>query len=393
MDLYEHQAKRLLAAYGIPTPIGETARTADQAGQAARRLGAASYVVKAQILAGDRKSAGGIRFASNAIEVEKAAAQLIGSKLVTSQTGAMAALVDSVHVEEMVRVAQNLYLAVTVDKATGEIVMLASDRGGEDIEKRAGKEKGLVTRLALKIEDNRLTGDFDGLATSAVGDEKLRKALAVVMRNLAAAMIGSDATLAEINPLCVTTDGRLVALDAKVAIDDNALFRRNDLKNLRDGRINATDPAELEAQQHQINYMRLDGDIGCVVNGAGLALVTHDLIVDAGGKPANFMDIRTTATSLDIAHGFALLLKNPAIRSIYVNVHGGGMQRCDTIAEGIGIAMRRSGRRLPIVIRMAGNNAQFATTVLKNNGIAYTSAADMAEGASSAVKAARQEAA
>lgn len=393
MDLYEHQAKRLLAAYGIPTPIGETARTADQAGQAARRLGSASYVVKAQILAGDRKSAGGIRFASNAVEVEKAAAQLIGSKLVTSQTGAMAALVDSVHVEEMVRVAQNLYLAVTLDKATGEIVMLASDRGGEDIEKRAGKEKGLVTRLPLRIEDNRLTGDFDSLASSAVSDEKLRKALAIVMRNLAAAMIGSDATLAEINPLCVTTDGHLMALDAKVTIDDNALFRRAELRKLRDGRINATDPAELEAQQHQINYMRLDGDIGCVVNGAGLALVTHDLIVDAGGKPANFMDIRTTATSLDIAHGFALLLKNPAIRSIYVNVHGGGMQRCDTIAEGIGIAMRRSGRRMPIVIRMAGNNAQFATTVLKNNGVAYTAAADMAEGASSAVKAARQEAA
>ena len=393
MDLYEHQAKRLLAAYGIPTPIGETARTADQAGQAARRLGAAAYVVKAQILAGDRKSAGGIRFASNAIEVEKAAAQLIGSKLVTSQTGAMAALVDSVHVEEMVKVSQNLYLGVTLDKATGEIVMLASDRGGEDIEKRAGKEKGLVTRLPLKIEDNRLTGDFDGLATSVVSDEKLRKALAVVMRNLAAAMIGSDATLAEINPLCVSSDGRLVALDAKVTIDDNALFRRDDLKKLRDGRINATDPAELEAQRHQINYMRLDGDIGCVVNGAGLALVTHDLVVDAGGKPANFMDIRTTATSLDIAHGFALLLKNPAIRSIYVNVHGGGMQRCDTIAEGIGIAMRRSGRRVPIVIRMAGNNAQFATTVLKNNGVAYTSADDMAEGAISAVKASRQEAA
>ncbi len=393
MDLYEHQAKRLLADYGIAMPVGETARSADQAGQIARRLGASTYVVKAQVLAGDRKKAGGIRFASTPQEVEKSAAQLIGSKLMTSQTGGVATPVDAVHIEEMVRIAQNLYLAITIDKGSGHIVMLASKSGGEDIETRVSDGGDAVERLPLTLTGQKLEGDFESFAQRIVTDARLRAGLVIVMRNLAAAFVGLDATQAEINPLAITADGELVALDAKMTIDGNALFRRPDLAKLQATSKSPADPAELEAQHRQINYMRLDGNIGLVVNGAGLALATHDLVVDAGGRPANFMDIRTTATSLDIAHGFALILKNPAVKSIFVNVHGGGMQRCDTIAEGIGIAMRRSGRRVPIVIRMAGNNAAFAETVLKNNGIEYIDADDMAEGAAAAVSAARREAA
>lgn len=393
MDLYEHQAKRLLADYGIAMPVGETARSADQAGQIARRLGASTYVVKAQVLAGDRKKAGGIRFASTPQEVEKSAAQLIGSKLMTSQTGGVATPVDAVHIEEMVRIAQNLYLAITIDKGSGHIVMLASKSGGEDIETRVSDGGDAVERLPLTLTGQKLEGDFENFAQRIVTDARLRAGLVIVMRNLAAAFVGLDATQAEINPLAITADGELVALDAKMTIDGNALFRRPDLAKLQATSKSPADPAELEAQHRQINYMRLDGNIGLVVNGAGLALATHDLVVDAGGRPANFMDIRTTATSLDIAHGFALILKNPAVKSIFVNVHGGGMQRCDTIAEGIGIAMRRSGRRVPIVIRMAGNNAAFAETVLKNNGIEYIDADDMAEGAAAAVSAARREAA
>lgn len=393
MDLYEHQAKRLLADYGIAMPVGETARSADQAGQIARRLGASTYVVKAQVLAGDRKKAGGIRFASTPQEVEKSAAQLIGSKLMTSQTGGVATPVDAVHIEEMVRIAQNLYLAITIDKGSGHIVMLASKSGGEDIETRVSDGGDAVERLPLTLTGQKLEGDFESFAQRIVTDARLRAGLVIVMRNLAAAFVGLDATQAEINPLAITADGELVALDAKMTIDGNALFRRPDLAKLQATSKSPADPVELEAQHRQINYMLLDGNIGLVVNGAGLALATHDLVVDAGGRPANFMDIRTTATSLDIAHGFALILKNPAVKSIFVNVHGGGMQRCDTIAEGIGIAMRRSGRRVPIVIRMAGNNAAFAETVLKNNGIEYIDADDMAEGAAAAVSAARREAA
>ncbi len=392
MDLYEHQAKRLLAAYGIPIPISEVAETVDEAGQAARRLGCPGFVVKAQILAGDRNSGGGIRFASNPVEVEAAARALLGADLVTSQTGTRAARVGAVQIEEQVRTQRQLYLAVAIDPLTGAVVMLASRAGGGDIEARAQNDQQLVQRLPLTIDGMRLAGDFDGFARQIESDPRIAAGLAVLMRNLAAAFIASDATLAEINPLGVTEAGHLSALDAKVTIDDNALFRRADLKRLKET-IVSPDPDELAAQEHQLNYLKLDGSVGCVVNGAGLALATIDLLADAGGRPANFMDIRTTATSLDIAHGFGLILANPQVRSILVNVHGGGMQRCDTVAEGIAVAMRRSARRVPLVIRFAGNNAAYAATVLRNSGVAYTAATDMAEAARIATAAARKEAA
>ena len=392
MDLYEHQAKRLLSAYGIPIPISEVASTVDDAGQAARRLGCNGFVVKAQILAGDRKSGGGIRFASSPTEVEAAARALLGADLVTRQTGANAARVAAVQIEEQVRSQRQLYLAVTIDPVSGSIVMLASKAGGDDIESRAATDQSLIRRLPLKIDGPRLDGDFEGLAKSIESDPRIAAGLTVLMRNLAAAFIASDAIIAEINPLAVTEDGRLSALDAKVTIDDNALFRRSDLAKLK-AAATRPDPDELEAQEHQLNYLKLDGSIGCVVNGAGLALATIDLLADAGGRPANFMDIRTTASSLDIAHGFGLILANRQVRSILVNVHGGGMQRCDTIAEGLAVAMRKTTRRVPLVIRMAGNNASYAATVLKNSGIAYMIADDMAEAARLAVSAARKEAA
>ncbi|MCB1520353.1 MAG: ADP-forming succinate--CoA ligase subunit beta [Hyphomicrobiaceae bacterium] len=394
MDLHEHQAKRLLAAYGLPVPIGEVATSVDRAGQAARRLGCSEFVVKAQVLAGDRKAGGGIRFASTPAEVEDAARKLLGSRLVTRQTGARGADVSAVHVEERITVARNLYVAITLDKLSGTIVMLASAKGGDDIEERAADGDTIIARLPLRIEGTRIVGNFEAFAARIAGEERLAAGLATVLGNLAAAFLGCDATLIEINPLAVTDRGRLCALDAKVTIDDNALFRRADLADLKTHNVDvAADASEREAQSFQINYMKLEGEIGCVVNGAGLALATHDLVVDAGGRPANFMDIRTTASSLDIAKGLGLLLQNRSVRSLLVNVHGGGMQRCDTIAEGIGIAMRRAGRSLPIVIRMAGNNARFAETVLRNNGVVYTSVDDMAEAARIAVEAARQEAA
>ncbi len=392
MDLYEHQAKRLLSAYGIPVPISEVAETVDAAGQAARRLGCTGFVVKAQILAGDRMSAGGIRFASTPVEVETAARALLGNELVTSQTGPNAARVKAVQIEEQVIARRMLYLAITIDPLSGEVVMLASAKGGDDIETRARGDSLLIQRLPLRLDGARLTGDFAAFARSIESDPRIAEGVAVVMQNRAAAFVASDATLTEINPLAVTESGHLVALDAKVTIDDNALFRRGDLARFKSAAI-APDRDELEAQEHQLNYLKLDGSIGCVVNGAGLALATIDLLADAGGRPANFMDIRTTASSLDIAHGFGLILANPQVRAILVNVHGGGMQRCDTIAEGIAVAMRRSARRVPLVIRFAGNNAAYAATVLKNSGIAYTSANDMAEAARIAALAARKEAA
>ncbi len=233
-------------------------------------------------------------------------------------------------------------------------------------------------------------GDFAGLARQIGLGGTAAEAAADIFQKMAGMAVALDATQVEINPLALTWDGRFVALDAKVQIDDNALFRHPAFAALSSAtEIEEGDPVVLGADRHHINYQRMDGDIGVVVNGAGLALATIDSIVDAGGRPANFMDVRTTATSLDVAYGLELIVANEMVRSILVNVHGGGMQRCDTIAEGLGVAVRKAERRPPLVIRMAGNNADYAHRVLANNGVAYTQAGDIAEAARLAVAAAR----
>jgi len=276
-------------------------------------------------------------------------------------------------VEEAVDVAQALYVAVVLDRITGRPLLLASAQGGDDIEARAEHDPDIIQSIPLTIGDAAADGDFSGLAARIGLTGAAATAAEHLFRQLTTAFVALDASLLEINPLALVDGNRLIALDAKLAIDDNALFRHADLRGLRDFTVrDESDPVELEAQHHQINYIRMKGDIGVLVNGAGLALATLDMLCDAGGRPANFMDIRTTASSLDIARGFQLILENPAVRSILVNVHGGGMQACDTIAEGIGIAVRRyAGREMPIVICMAGNHAEFARTVLQNTGVRY----------------------
>ena len=392
MKIHEFQAKHLLGRFDIPVPLGQVATTPAEAEGIARRLGCARYAVKSQVLAGDRGATGGIAFATTPAEVARTAAQLLGRRLVTSQTGPSGALVHQVYVEEAIDTAQQLYAAVTLE--AGRVVLLASASGGEDIETRAASDPAAVRRVPVKLAGGKPEADFEKLASAITGAPTLATSLAALLRNLALALVALDATLIEINPLAITPQGRLIALDAKMIIDDNALFRRPELAALRHANeAQDTDPAELEAQRYQLNYVGLDGNIGVAVNGAGLALATLDMIVDAGGRPANFMDIRTTASSLDIAHGFTLLLKNPRTKAILVNVHGGGMQRCDTIAEGLGVALRRGARSLPIVIHMAGNNADFARTVLANNGVNYIGVDDMAEAARRVVGLVRQEAA
>jgi succinyl-CoA synthetase beta subunit len=394
MKIHEFQAKHLLGRFDFPVPLGQVATTPAEAEGIARRFGCQRYAVKSQILAGDRGATGGIAFATTPAEVAKKAAQLLGKRLVTSQTGPAGVIVHQVYVEEAIDAAQQLYAAVTLDGVAGRVVLLASPSGGEDIETRAASDPAAIRRLPVKLSGGKPEADFEKLAGEITGAPTLAASLAALLRNLAVALVALDATTIEINPLAITPQGRLIALDAKMIIDDNALFRRPELAALRHANeTQDTDPAELEAQRYQLNYVGLDGNIGVAVNGAGLALATLDMIVDAGGRPANFMDIRTTASSLDIAHGFTLLLKNPRTKAILVNVHGGGMQRCDTIAEGLGIALRRGARSLPIVIHMAGNNADFARTVLANNGVDYIGVDDMAEAARRVVGLVRQEAA
>jgi succinyl-CoA synthetase beta subunit len=373
MDLHEFQAKELLARFGISVPRGQVVDSASDAEKAAEKLASSRFVVKAQIKAGDRAQHGGVRFAASPRAVGTEAGALLGKRIATAQTPAAGLPVKWVYVEEAVDVVQALYAAVVLDRTTGRPLLLASARGGDDIEARAEHDPDIIQGIPLTIGRDGADGDFSGLAARIGLTGAAAAAAEHLFRQLTTAFVALDASLLEINPLALVEGDQLVALDAKLAIDDNALFRHADLRGLHDFTVrDESDPVELEAQHHQINYIRMKGDIGVLVNGAGLALATLDMLCDAGGRPANFMDIRTTASSLDIARGFQLILENPAVRSILVNVHGGGMQACDTIAEGIGIAVRRyAGREVPIVICMAGNHAEFARTVLQNTGVRY----------------------
>lgn len=382
MKIHEFQAKQLMTPYGLQAPLGGVAVTAHEAGEIARRLGG-PVVVKAQIHAGGRQRAGGIQHADGPAAAEAMAGALLGKVLATAQTGPAGQNVRRVLVESAVPARRELHLALLIDSSSGELILLGGARGGTDIEEQAARGEIEVNQLRLGAGRERRAQEVAGFVAGLGLEGGLHTQACALIDGLRRAFVELDASLIEINPLAVTEAGSLIALDAKMVLDDNALFRHPDLAALRDE--DDTSAAELQAQRHQLNYVQLDGDIGMVANGAGLGLATLDMLVAAKGRPANFMDIRTTAKSLDIAHGFGLLLDNPATRAILINVHGGGMQACDTIAEGLGIALRRSGRSLPLVARLAGNNADFARSRLKNFGCAVIDCPDMWSAATKAV--------
>ncbi|WP_332697742.1 ADP-forming succinate--CoA ligase subunit beta [Bosea sp. (in: a-proteobacteria)] len=382
MRIHEFQAKHLLARYGLAVPEGGVAITAQEAGEIAQRLGG-PVVVKAQIHAGGRERAGGILRAESPAAAQVAAEELLGKTLVTAQTGPAGQIVRRVLVETALPVRRELHLALLVDSTSGEVMLIGSERGGADIEEQAARGELRIRELRLGTGSEARAQEVAAFVATLGLEGALHGQGCALVDGLRRAFIELDASLIEINPLAITEDGALAALDAKMTLDDNALFRHPELAALRDE--DDTSAAELQAQRHQLNYVQLDGDIGMVANGAGLGLATLDMVVAAKGRPANFMDIRTTAKSLDIAHGFGLLLDNPATRAILINVHGGGMQACDTIAEGLGIALRRTGRSLPLVVRLAGNNADFARSRLQNFGCAVIDCPDMWTAASKAV--------
>lgn len=390
MNLQEFQAKELLSRFGVPVPRGRIADNGSDAVRIAERLGFSRFVVKAQVQAGDRMAHGGVRFSMSPKGVGQTVDLLLKTPFNRPGGPAAGERVRWVLVEEALPAMQLLYAAVYLDAARGALMLMASAAGGAAIERRAVSDPGLVRSVPVTIEGARARADFAGLAGQLGLSEEATRAVAAIFEKMANMAVALDATQVEINPLALTWDGGLVALDAKVRIDDNALFRHPAFAALSTAtEIEDGDPVVLGADRHHINYQRLDGDVGVVVNGAGLALATVDSIVDAGGQAANFMDVRTTATSLDVAYGLELIVANAGVRSILVNVHGGGMQRCDTIAEGIGVAVRKAGRHPPLVIRMAGNNADYGHRVLANNGVVYKSADSIAEAARIAVAAAR----
>jgi succinyl-CoA synthetase beta subunit len=391
MEVHEFQAKQLLHNYGIPCPDGLVAISAEEAEAAAHSLGSTPVVVKAQILAGDRFRAGGVRMASSPTAAKAIAANLVGRRLITDQTGPTGSLAKRVLIEKKVDIKRELYLSLTIDDRAGGLILIGGAQGGDDIEDRAASDAAALFSQPIALEGPIGSEVIASFCNRFGLSGPLADACGALIRNIHRAFIELDASLIEINPLAITGNDRLVAVDVKMIIDDNALFRHPELAELRDA--DELDEIELKAQRHQINFYRMDGDIGVIVNGAGLALATLDMIHEAGGRPANFMDIRTTAKSMDIAQGVSMVLDNPQTKVLLVNVYGGGMQPCDTIIDGLGIAIRRKGRVLPIVLRMTGNNEDMAWHRLANFNLRTVSFPDMWEAVTRAVSVAKRGAA
>jgi succinyl-CoA synthetase beta subunit len=382
MELHEFKAKRLLERHAIAIPPGRVAVSAEDAETAAASLGPGTLFVKAQIQAGDRALAGGVVLAKTPAEAKAAAEALLGQVLVTRQTGASGLAVKRVLIEAAVGVTGEFYLSIMVDPLTGSLRVLAG-AGGPGVEEKSASGGAPLAELHLDLKGDPKTGDIAGFSRDAGIPPEAADRFREIVTKLHRAFVALDASLIEINPLALTESGDFVALDAKITLDDNAIFRHPDLGELREA--DEIDEVELKAQEHQINFVQMSGDIGVVVNGAGLGLATLDLIHGAGGEPANFMDIRTTAKSLDIAQGIGLVLDNPRVKVLFVNVFGGGMQPCDTIIEGLGIAFRRKGRVVPLVLRVTGNNEELAKLRLKSFGLPEIHGRDMWQAATRAV--------
>jgi len=378
MKIHEYQAKAVLARFGVPVPRGEVAFSAAEAGEIARRLGGGTVVVKAQIHAGGRGKGGGVKVAKSAEEAERFAAQMIGMTLVTHQTGPEGRKVGRVLIEEGLQIARELYVSILIDRAAGGPVIIASAAGGMDIEEVAAStpEKILKEHIdrAIGIVPFEARKLAFGIGLEAAEANTMVKLLDAIYQ----AFTETDASLIEINPLIVTKSGDLLALDAKVTFDDNALYRHPDLKDLRD--LTEEDPLEVEASKFSLNYIRLDGNIGCMVNGAGLAMATMDIIKLAGGEPANFLDVGGGANAEQIRNAFKILMSDKNVRAVLINIFG-GILRCDVLAQGVIAAVRELGVPVPIVIRMEGTNVEQGKRMLRESGLNFTTADSMDEAA------------
>ncbi len=377
MKIHEFQAKAILAARGVPVPRGEVVQSPGEAAAAARRLGG-TVVVKAQIHAGGRGKGGGVKLARTPEEAGRLAGEILGMRLVTHQTGPDGRVVKRVLVEEGLAIARELYLGLVIDRAAERPVLMVSPAGGMEIEKVAAETPELIFKehvhpgTGLAPFQARRLGFALGLDWPAV-----RKA-AGLMSAVYRTFIEADASLVEINPLVITAAGDLLALDAKMNLDDNALFRHPDLAALRD--LDEEEPLEVEASKYSLNYIRLDGTIGCMVNGAGLAMATMDIIKLAGGEPANFLDVGGGANAEQIRNAFRILTMDRNVRAVLINIFG-GILRCDVLAEGLIAAVRSLDVQLPIVIRMEGTNVEIGKRMLHESGLAFTTADTMDEAA------------
>jgi len=386
MKIHEYQGKEILREFGVPTPRGEACFSVEEAVAAAQKLGGKVWVVKAQIHAGGRGKGGGVKVAKSLDEVRQFAGQILGMQLVTHQTGPEGQKVRRLLIEEGAQIVKELYVGMVVDRASQRVALLASSEGGMEIEEVAKHSPEKIHTVRI----DPTTGLTDTEASKVardIGIPDVANAEAVkVLQGLYHAFVEKDAMLAEINPLIVTADNRVVALDAKFNFDSNALYRRPEIVAMRD--LDEEDPAEIEASKFDLSYIQLDGNIGCLVNGAGLAMATMDIIKLYGGSPANFLDVGGGATTEKVTEAFKLMLKNPNLKAILVNIFG-GIMRCDVIAEGVVAAAREVHLNVPLVVRLEGTNVELGKKILADSGLPIISGNDMADAAQKVVAAAK----
>jgi succinyl-CoA synthetase beta subunit len=383
MKIHEYQAKQILSRHGVAIPRGQLVTTPEQARVVAERLGTARVVVKAQIHAGGRGKAGGVKLAKSPEDAERLANEMLGKKLVTPQTGPEGRIVHKVLVEEGLDIRREIYLGLLIDRVAAAPVFMASAAGGMEIEEVAKERPEAILRervgsgFGLEAYQARKIAFALGLAPELVGQA------VNLLSGIYRAFVNTDASMVEINPCIVTGDGRLVALDAKMNFDDNALYRHPELAELRD--LDEEAPLEVEASKYKLNYIKLDGNVGCMVNGAGLAMATMDIIKLAGGSPANFLDVGGGASAEQVKNAFRILTSDPSVRAVFINIFG-GILRCDVLATGVVNAARELALKIPVVVRMEGTNVERGRQILEESGLNFTVAGGMKDGAEKAVR-------
>jgi len=390
MKIHEYQGKEIFRKYGLPTPRGFAAFSVDEAVDAAKKLGGKVWVVKAQIHAGGRGKGGGVKLAKSVEEVRKLASSILGMQLKTHQTGPEGQKVRRLLVEEGADIKKELYVGMVVDRGTQKVVLMASSEGGMDIEEVAAKTPQKIHKVFIDPVQGLSDADADEVALAIGIPQASVPQGRAIFKGLYKCFDETDASLAEINPLILTGDGRVVALDAKLNFDDNALFRHPDIVAMRD--LDEEDPFEIEASKYELNYISLDGNIACMVNGAGLAMATMDTIKLFGGSPANFLDVGGSATAERVTAAFKIMLSNKKVKAILVNIFG-GIMKCDTIAAGVVAAAREVKLSVPLVVRMKGTNEDLGKKILKDSGLPIISAENMADAAKKIVGAVKKVAA
>ena len=383
MNIHEHQAKQLLKKFGAIVPNGEACFTVQEVLEKAKKLNLKKYVLKAQIHAGGRGKAGGVKILDNLSDLEKAAKDLLGKKLITHQTGPSGKEVKRLYLEEPSNIKKEFYLSCLIDRASSKIAFISSDQGGMDIEEVAKSDPNKINTIKISFKENIEDEDCKKIIRNFNLDDNANLKCIKIIQSIYKTFVSTDASLIEINPLILTKENNIVCLDAKISFDDNAIFKHPELLELRD--LNEEDPTEIEASKHDLAYIKLDGSIGCMVNGAGLAMATMDIIKLHGQEPANFLDVGGGASKEKVAAAFKIILSDKNVKGILINIFG-GIMRCDVLAQGIVEAAKETKINIPLVVRLAGTNSKEGKKILDESGLKIISASDLGDAAKKIVK-------